>query len=147
MSNDERLAIEHAFQGRVSETVFDIPEGSVVFTRYRSIPFGIELEKEVNAHGSLLVNIYYQHRNIANLFTWVELLDGITAPGWDISILPCLQEGQFFVKGETNSLKNNWFEKTFAASKKDLLKVVRNVQSDMYVGGQDITIRPFRTFR
>lgn len=147
MDREEKDAVEQAFGGRISETIFEIPQGSHVFTRYRSIPFGSELEKEISAHGSVLVNSYAQHRNIANLFSWIDLLDGLTAPAWDITMLPYLHEGEFFVKGETNSLKNNWFEKSYAPSKDDLLNVVRNVQNDMYVGEQEIVIRPFRKFR
>ena len=147
LEQEEREAIHEAFQGNVSETIFEIPQGSCVFTRYRSIPFGIELQKEVEAHGSVLINTYYQHRNIANLFSWVDLLEGLTAPAWDISMIPYLYDGEFFVKGETNSIKNNWFEKAYAPSKAHLLDVVRNVQNDMYVGEQDVVIRPFRNYR
>lgn len=107
MEQGEKDAVEQAFEERVSETIFDIPQGSQVFTRYRSIPFGVELEKEVSAHGSKLINSYAQHRNIANLFNWIGLLDGLTAPAYDITMIPYLKEGEYFVKGETNSLKNS----------------------------------------
>lgn len=147
MEQREKDAVEQAFEGRVSETIFDIPQGSQVFTRYRSIPFGVELEKEVSAHGSDLINSYIQHRNIANLFNWIDLLDGLTAPAYDITMIPYLKEGEYFVKGETNSLKNSWFEKAYAPSKSSLIDVVRNVQLDTYVGEQDIVIRPFRNYR
>lgn len=147
LEDDERFVLEDVLQGRVSETLAGIPQDALVFTRFRSIPFGKELEADIRQHGCEPVNSYRQHRNIADLFTWVGLLEGLTAPAFTIDDMPYLPEGEYFVKGETNSLKNRWFQACYVSEKSELMNVVRNVQNDMYVGDQRVVIRPFRSFR
>lgn len=139
--------LNSVFDGRVSTNVEDIPTGSLVFTRYRTLPFAKELEEMIVSRGSELVNSYHQHRNIANIYNWVTLLDGYTAPAYHLEDMWRLPEGEFFVKGETNSKKNDWFRSCYAPNKATLTEVVRNVQSDMYLANQEIVIRPFRNYR
>lgn len=147
LEDDERFVLEDVLQGCVSETLAGIPQDALVFTRFRSIPFGKELEADIRQHGCEPVNSYRQHRNIADLFTWVGLLEGLTAPAFTIDDMSYLPEGEYFVKGETNSLKNRWFQACYVSEKSELMNVVRNVQDDMYVGDQRVVIRPFRNFR
>lgn len=144
---DELDAAREVFGTHMGTMVSQIPAGSLVVPRFRAIPFGPELDKEVQLLGSHLVNSYSQHRNIADLFTWVHLLDGLTAKAYSIEDIPKLPEGEYFVKGETNSIKNKWFDSAYAETKHDLLRVVNNVLSDTYVGSQRIVIRPFQHFR
>lgn len=132
---------------RVSDCITDIPEGSVVVPRMRFIPFGLELQKDIEALGSITVNTYQEHRNIANLYNWIHLLDGLTAEAYRLEDLPNLPEGEYFVKGETNSIKNQWHGKAYARDKKELIETVGNVLNDQYVGAQEIVIRPFQKFR
>lgn len=145
---EELRVVEKVFGARnVSTQIFDIPKGSIVIPRFRAIPFGKELEQEIVAHGSETVNSYLQHRNIANLNTWVGLLDGLTAPAFGVDDIPYLPEGEWFVKGETNSIKNRWFDCCYAPTTRDLTRVVRNNLLDSYVGSQTIIIRPYQKFR
>lgn len=145
---DEFEAVVNAFGAdNVSDLITDVPAGSVVVPRYRAIPFGEETERDISALGSKLVNTYRQHRNIADMFTWVHLLEGMTPPVYDVDDMPYLPEGEYFVKGETNSKKNSWFTSSYAPDKKTLPYIVSNLQSDHYVGSQRIAIRPFQRYR
>lgn len=134
-------------EGNVSSLITDIPKGSIVVPRFRAIPFGKELELEVSALGSCLINSYCEHRNIASLYNWVDLLDGFTPPAYRLEDLPYIPEGEYFIKGETNSIKNQWFDKAYAPTKKDVIKIVNNVLNDQYVGVQEVAIRPYQHFR
>lgn len=148
MAGNELEVFQEIFGSEnTSDLIADIPTGSLVIPRFRAIPYGDELEREVHRAGSTLINSYRQHRNVADLFTWVGVLGKLTAPAYTIDAIPYLPEDEYFVKGETNSIKNNWFESAYAANKKDLTSVVRNVLNDQYVGHQKIVIRPFQNFR
>lgn len=145
---DEIRAARKVFgDSNAGTDITKIPVGSLVIPRYRALPFGRELEEEIASLGSTLINTYRQHRNIANLFAWSHLLEGITAPAYRVDEIPYLPEGSYFVKGETNSVKNAWFDKAFAQSKSDLPRIIGNLSNDMVVGSQDIVIRPFQKFR
>jgi hypothetical protein len=146
---DEGLAPIAAALGpdAVQELIHDIPKGSLVVPRYRAIPFGDLLEREVVANGSTLVNTYHQHRNLADSSAWLHLLGELTAPAYGIQDLPHLPEGEWFVKGETNSLKNRWSQACYAPTTKDLITVVNNFQADTFLGNQRVVIKPFVHFR
>lgn len=132
---------------RVSDRITDIPAGSIVVPRMRFIPFGRELERDIESLGSRTINSYRQHRNIASLFNWIHLLEGLTPEAYRLDEMYSLPEGEYFVKGETNSIKNQWHGKAYANGKKALVKTVNNVLNDQYVGTQEIAIRPFQRFR
>lgn len=125
----------------------EIPPGSTVIPRYRMLPFARELEHEVRLLGSALINSYRQHRAIANLYNWVHLLEGITPPAYRLDELSRLPEGEYFLKGETNSKKNNWLESAYAPTKTDAVRIARNLLNDQYVGSQELVIRPFQRYR
>lgn len=124
-----------------------IPRGSVVVPRFRMLPFGAELEQEIRSMGSELINTYAQHRNIANLFAWVPRLSKLTPAAFKVHEIPNLPEGEYFVKGETNSKKFDWFTSAYAPNKRALLDVVNNLQKDQLIGHQEIVIRPFQKYR
>ena len=138
---------------KVTETFGRIPPGSIIIPRFRSIPFGDLLEKEANEHDCTLINSFKEHRNIANSFIWASLLDGsdgqpaLTPKQYTLADIPNLPEGEWFVKGETNSLKNLWFEACFAPTTKDLVRVTGRVLADNVTGSQEIVIKPFQNFR
>jgi len=145
---EDIAALVGAFgEQNVVELIHEIAPGSVVVPRYRAIPFGDLLEREVVASGSVLINSFREHRNIANSGTWSHLLEGITPRAYNLSDLPNLPDGEWFVKGETNSLKNRWQDACYAASRAELIRVVGNFQRDAFVGGQQVVIKPFIHFR
>lgn len=127
--------------------VNEIPPGSLVVPRWRALPFGRELEAEVTSGGSTLVNSYHEHRLVANLFNYVQVLEGLTAPAYRIDELAYLPEGAYFLKGETNSLKNDWFGSAYAPTKRAVIDVASRISKDGLVGSQELVIRPFRSYR
>lgn len=141
------VLIETMGESRISTIVSEIPSGSIVIPRFRAIPFGLELQQEVEAHGSLLINTYHQHRNIANIFAWSHLLDGITPKSYAVADVPNLPEGKYFVKGETNSLKNQGPSSVFADNKREVIELVHTYLNDMYLGNQEVAIRPRQNYR
>lgn len=147
-SGDDLATVETIFgvEG-MGDLIGIIPRGSLVIPRFRAIPFGEELQREVELHGSQLINSYEQHRNIADIFSWAHELEGLTAPVYGVESIPELPEGAYFLKGETNSRKNDWFQSAYAPTKKRLLEVLGNLQADSYIQGQRIAIRPFQDFR
>lgn len=147
-SPGESAAVSEHFGENASQRITDIPRGSVVVPRFRMLPFGRELQSDVEAMGAELVNSYHQHRNVADIFAWCHLLDELTAPVYDADDgYHHLREGAYIVKGETNSLKNDWFGSFYAPSLADLPAVVDRVHNDGFLSSQRTVIRPFQDFR
>lgn len=148
MAPGELTVVKDIFgEGSYSDLIYEIPEDSIVIPRFRSIPFGEELDREIQARGSKLINSYREHRAIADLFNWVNLLHELTPKAYTVDELPHIPEGEYFVKGETNSKKNRWFESAYASNKAELMSVIFNLQGDQYVGTQKLAIRPFQHYR
>lgn len=128
-----------------------IKPGQTVIPRFRSIPFGLELEKEVIFKGATLINSYREHRQVADIGFWADELatQGLTVPAYNTNNLRLdkLPEQAWFVKGETNSLKNRWFECCYAETTSDLPRIIANNQADTYIGHQNIYVRPYVEFR
>lgn len=144
----EAAAVEEFWgPGRNVDVLGAIPPGSTIIPRFRAIPFGREVEKEVHLAGSHLINSYRQHRALADSSSWSHLLEGLTPPQYSLEDIPHLPEGEWFVKGETNSVKNQWLEKTYAPTTRDLPRVVNNFLNDGYVGNQRVVIKPYRRWR
>ena len=125
----------------------EIPENRLVIPRFRAIPFGADLEREVANRGSALVNSYHQHRNIADIFAWCGELEGLTPPCFTVEDVPYLPEGKYFVKGETNSKKGDWLGSAYAPSKAALVEIMGRLRGDSLLGHQRLVIRPFQEFR
>lgn len=140
-------AIKVFGNGYVSPLVNDIKPDCIVIPRYRVIPFGRELQQEVTLMGATLSNTYAQHLNIANLFAWAPLLAGLTPAAYRIEDYPHLPEGEYFVKGETNSIKSDWFTSAYAPNKKEILSVMSRLAHNGTTAGQEVVIRPFEQFR
>jgi hypothetical protein len=145
---EERAAMEAVFGAEnVVEELYRIPEGSLVVPRYRALPFGDLLEREIVHNGSTLINTYHQHRNIADSRNWAHLLKGLTPDQYTIHDLPYLPEGEYFAKGETNSRKHDWFGSAYAKDKAALIRLVGNLQADSMIGTQEIIIKPYQHYR
>lgn len=135
------------FGKRVTTHPSSIPAGSLVVPRFRMIPFGRELQDEVESRGSTLVNTYHQHRKIADIFSYCDRLAGHTPECFKIEDIPRLPEGEYFVKGETNSMKNDWFGSAFAPSRRAVLDVVSRLSTSLLAAGQTLVVRPFQKYR
>lgn len=148
MAGDELAVVQGLLPpAQVSDLITGITPGSTVIPRFRAIPFGPELERDVVALGATLLNSHREHRRIADIFAWAHLLEGLTPAVFGLEDMSRLPEGEYFAKGETNSLKNNWFTSAYAPDRASLGRVVASVLADAYVGTQRLAIRPFQHFR
>lgn len=129
-----------------------IPDGSLVFGRYSVLPYYRELERDLKNRNCTLVNSAYEHNWIAG-FQWYndcEFLQQFTPRTWEEWRVPYMKyDGPYVVKGCTNSKKHQWDTHMFAACKRDLLEVTRNLHIDSLVGNQTLLVReyvPLKTF-
>ncbi len=125
-----------------------VPQGECVIGRYSVLPFYRELEEDLFATGSWLINSHAQHQWIAN-FDWYESLREFTPRTWREHDFHMAPEGPYVVKGATNSRKYSWNTHMFAADKSAALEVASRLASDSMIGEQGLVYRqyvPLETF-
>ena len=118
-----------------------IPENNLVFARYSALPFYKELEGELALKGSRLVNSYIQHQYIANIENWYNDIQEYTPKTW--FTWGHLSEGQFVVKGRTNSRKFNWNTSMYADGRQQLINVIGNLLQDDMISHQGLCVREY----
>jgi hypothetical protein len=141
---DETPAMDAHFPGRHGHQVTTIPAGSTVVPRFRVLPFARELDDDVTASGSRLVNSFAEHRFAADLGAWYPVFEDLTPATWtDVAALPPGEPGPFVVKGETNSRRQLWTTHCFASDRSALGPVIANLNADSLIGSQRLFIRRF----
>lgn len=121
-----------------------IPPKSLVIGRYSVLPYYNELEQDLQASGSSLLNSYRQHRYIAN-FDYYEDLDGITPRTWfDVTeaskVFNDLPYGMI-LKGRTNSTKQ--WEWMYAKTKDDFYRIDKYLHQHELTAQQGIVYREY----
>jgi hypothetical protein len=121
----------------------NLSKGDVIVPRYFMLPNykdnEIELKEAIGQ--ASLINTHNEHLYVADLQNWYSDLKDLTPKTWfDISQIP---EGQFVLKGETNSKKQQWKKQMFANSKKEAFDVCSILMNDGYVGTQKIYAREY----
>lgn len=120
----------------------EIREGDLVIGRYSLLPYYVEQAQDIEFVGAKLINNYQQHRYIADLQNWVMDLRELTPRTWrSPEDLP--EKGQFVLKGETNSRKNNWKRDMFAPDKKAAIEIYTRLMDDSLIGQQHVYIRRY----
>jgi hypothetical protein len=138
---DEVMMARHYFEVLRSRTL--IEENKIVIPRYSALPFYKELEDDISNLNSKLINSYKQHRFVANLENWYEVLKDFTPKTWfNLSDVPH-DGGPFVLKGETNSKKFLWDTHMFAKNRTDVTDVYCRLMDDGVVSDQKIVIREF----
>lgn len=144
---DEWAAVHDVFPPtHRGDSLDNLPSGSVVLPRYRAVPFGEELEREVLRRGSRLINTYAQHCAIDDIFMWSELLGDMTAPTYRVEDMEGVPEGKFVVKGQVSSLKNHGPAYVFADNKEQALAIVKVLQANPLTANQIPVIRPVQDY-
>lgn len=116
--------------------------GSLVIGRYSVLPYYKELEQDLASIGARLINTHKQHRFIADLGNWYEVLKDLTPQTWNRpEDMP--EEGPFVVKGETNSKKFQWKTHMYAHSRLDAINVMCRLQEDGLICDQHIYFRKY----
>jgi hypothetical protein len=119
-----------------------IPENSVVFGRFSTIPFYNEVDADVFNRKSILINSIEQASFIAD-FNWYEVLENYTFKTWFRAVdLP--DDGtKFVVKGRTNSRKHEWNKLMFAENKRQAIEIMTELHLDPQIGPQGCVFRKY----
>lgn len=127
--------------------------GATVFARYSALPFYQELEYDLADNQSKLINSYRQHRFVANVLEYSEVLGKLTprTRSWsdfaeyNVSAMSraAFPVNGVVVKGETNSKKFLWNTHMFAADYKAAVDVMVKLRDDGLVGQQEICVREY----
>lgn len=117
-----------------------------VIGRFSVLPFYREVQEELKLCGSKLINSYSEHRFVADISNWCEILKDLTPRTWfDLSTLP--DDISFVVKGETNSKKFLWDTHMFAKDKKEAVEVYLRLMEDSMISQQRIVFREYVPLR
>lgn len=128
----------------VFESRVIVPEDSLVIARYSALPCYEELVRDLAHRKSRLLNSYRQHRWVASFVDWGAqdgVLAHLTPRSW--TNWAKLPEGQFVVKGRTNSRKHNWNTQMFAETREDAIRLVRLLLDDELLRDQGLVIREY----
>lgn len=124
------------------------PPNTLVIPRYSALPYYRELEKDIQWLGGSLINSWTQHRWIAN-FDYYPVLQEFTPETWDDYTFPQAPEGQYVVKGRTNSRKFEWNKLMFAENKRQAIHIGAELAKGPFIGPQGLIYRryvPLKTF-
>ena len=124
------------------------PPGTLVIPRYSALPYYRELGKDIQWQGGELINSWQQHRWIANFDYYPELQE-FTPETWDDYTFPQAPDGQFVVKGRTNSRKFEWDKLMFAENKRQAIHIGAELAKGPFIGPQGLIYRryvPLKTF-
>ncbi len=122
----------------------DIPKDTIVVGRYSVLPFYDELCKELKTRNSFLINNLEQHNFISKM-EYLNVIYQHTPKTWDK--WDNLPDGQYVVKGLTNSRKHQWNRQMFAPNKKELVKVISRLLDDDLIRDQGIVVREYIPLR
>lgn len=138
---NEFLAAKHYFH--VVEQRTHCEEGSLVICRYSCLPYYKELESDLHYNNCDIINSYEQHRWIAS-FDYYNYLKDFTPETWTDETFCYAPEGQFVVKGKTNSRKHQWKSHMFAKDKQSALEIASVlINDDAMISEQGIVYRRF----
>lgn len=119
-----------------------IKPGSLVIPRYAALPYYLELERDMEEMGCVLINSHREHSYVADIQNWYYDLKGFTPKTWfRLEDLP--ETGPFVVKGATNSKKFQWNTHMFAETKIDAVTVACKLSNDGLISEQPIYAREY----
>lgn len=149
-----RKSIDTEAELRVAADHFEVTAqrigcvNELVIGRYSVLPFYQELEDDLQAQGSRLVNSPKQHEWIAS-FDWYQNLAEYTPWTW-FTLLDAIAsgyKGPWVIKGRTNSKKHDWNKSMFAADLEAFWRVVRELNNDEFIGRQELVFRRYVPLR
>jgi hypothetical protein len=123
-----------------------IPSNSLVIPRYSALPYNAELEEDIKALGSQLINSHTEHVYVADLRNWYEHLEPYTPRTW-FSMDQVPNKGPFILKGATNSKKYRFWTQMFAKDRADAWNVFSELSADSLIGSQSIYVREYIPLR
>ncbi len=117
-----------------------------VIGRYSTLPFYRELEKDLEYNGCRLINTHSEHCWIAD-FGYYHDLKEFTPDSWTQDNFYLAPEGQYVVKGRTNSRKHQWKTHMFAETKKQAIEICHELLQDPLISSQGIIFRKYEPLR
>lgn len=117
-----------------------IPPNNLVIGRYSVLPFYKELEDDIYALGSKLINSYDQHKYIADFQYYEDIKDFTFKTFFNGYDLP---EDKYVVKGATNSRKHEWDTMMYAPNKRRAMEIYCDLKNDSLIRCQDIIFRKY----
>lgn len=133
----------------VIESRLQIEYGDTIIGRYSVLPYYDELEKDILAGGSRLINTHKQHQFVADIKNWASILSEFTPHTW-FSLADAMKdpyEGAYILKGITNSRKSLFKTHMFAKNKQEMRDVYFRLMDDGLLGSQGVVIRKFEEFK
>lgn len=129
------------------------PHGrNVVVGRYSVLPYYQELESDLKSQGFDLINSYRQHRFVADIRNYCDVLGSdLTPETWDVRHLsPPEDSGPWILKGTTSSRKDvPWRKGMFAPNKEKFKEVLNFLENDTLIAAQGVVARryvPLKTY-
>lgn len=120
----------------------EIPNHSLVISRYASLPYHLELEKDLACCGSQLLNNTVRHNWVANILNWYDILGDLTPKTWT-SPQDIPDNISLVVKGRTNSRKHEWNRRMFANNKDEAIEVAKKLMDDYLISEQGVIYREY----
>jgi hypothetical protein len=116
----------------------------LVIPRYSALPYYKELETDLGNNGCQLINSYKQHKWVAKA-EWIRLkeLHNATFPTYTDENFYEALEGEYIVKGKTNSRKLSWSTKMYAKSKREALNIAGELMQDPLIAEQGVIYRQY----
>jgi hypothetical protein len=116
----------------------------LVIGRYSVLPFYKELEIDLANVGSRLINSWRQHKFVAD-FTYYDEIEDITPKTYWDGTMSWVRapEGQYVVKGTTNSRKHSWNTLMYAKTKRRAIQIGADLAGDDLIAQQGIIYRQF----
>lgn len=123
-----------------------VPPNQTVLARYSVLPFAELVAGELAIVGSKLINSTEQHRYVADAMNWSakgSCLERAGLTPWSIDNWYDLPEGQYIVKGKTNSQKSKWNKLMFCKSVADIPIVAGRLLDNEMIAQQGLIVRPY----
>lgn len=141
---EERQILENNFSEKLFVFRSDVPRNQIVIGRYSVLPFYKELYHELKKRNSFLINDINQHEFIARM-GYINQIPDLTPKTWEE--WGNLPEGQYIVKGKTNSRKFQWDQQMYAPTKQDVVHIVKRLMDDSLIRDQGLVVRQYIPLR
>lgn len=142
MDEKELVAASDHFVCTKNRTL--VSYGDLVVSRYSCLPFYRELDDDLGCVGATLINSFHEHCYVADMWNWVDDLEGLTPKTWR-RLADVDEPGPYVLKGKTNSRKHDWNTHMFAIDKQAAGEVEWRLLKDGLIGegNQDIMVRKY----
>lgn len=123
----------------------EVQPNDLVVCRYSLLPYHREVQAEIRHNHAIICQPSQAHEFLADATRWAPVLGDMTPAVY--GHWAGLSEGQYVVKGKTNSKKNDWATMMYCPTVADIPIVARRLLEDTYIGQQGLVVRPYVPLR